>query len=298
LAPVLVAVASWPPVLYQIVVFLNSTEFRLKALMRTSPPPLWDILLSYGLLIPLACWGAWQWRQRRSTLLLVLWAAVPIAMSYLPLSFGRKMMEGVHLPLCILAAAGLVALAAKLKTPALRRFAVAVVLLVGSISSVYFVGWCLKAVEENNWPRVQGYSMAPFYLTQSDVAALEFLRERPQAEKTVTLSLLMLGNYVPRITGGVAFGGHPAETLHYYDIKTGQGKFTDIKRFFGQRSRMSPAEARRWLRDNRISVIIYGEYEQRFGVTLPFALPVIKEFPGTNDLPGTILFDASAVWPQ
>jgi hypothetical protein len=102
-APLAVAIASWPPVLYQIIVFLNSTEFRLKALMKTAPPPLWDILLSYGLLIPLACWGAWRLRRERSTLLLVLWAVVPIAMSYLPLSFGRKMMEGIHLPLCLLA---------------------------------------------------------------------------------------------------------------------------------------------------------------------------------------------------
>lgn len=93
--------------------------------------------------------------------------------------------------------------------------------------------------------------------------------------------------------------GHWDETLHYYDAKTKTGKFVGIRDFFGLGgSQMTSIEARTWLQKNHIGIVIYGEYEQRFGATLPLAMPVIKEFPGTNGLPGTILFDATAVYPK
>jgi hypothetical protein len=131
------------------------------------------------------------------------------------------------------------------------------------------------------------------------VAALEYLNELPRdpiQKQTAVLASPMLSNYVPRYAGRIVFAGHWGETLYYYDIKTGKGKWADVKRFFGQRGHMSEKEALWWLQKNRIGIIIFGEYEQRLGASLPFALPVIKEFPGVNGLPATVLFDATAAY--
>jgi hypothetical protein len=301
LAPLIVIASMALPVMYQIFVFLNSSEFRLKAITRTPPPALWDILLSYGLPVPLAIWGAWVLRDEHKSRLTMLWLLVSLSMIYLPLSFGRKMIEGAHLPLCFLAAAGLATLTSPIPNRVVRRTVIVTVLALCCYSSVYFVRWCLLNAQENNYSRVAKYSMIPLYLTRSDIAALNYLGMQPKESsknRFVVLASPMLSNYVPRYTGNVVFGGHPAETLHYFDIKTNTGKFVEVKRFFGQRGQMTASEARMWLQKNRIGIVIMGKYESHFGASLPVPMKVIKEFPGVEGLPGTIIFDATSAYPK
>ena len=105
LAPLLIACGALPPLLYQFFVFKNSTEFQLKAITVTAPPPLPDVLLSYAPLLLLALYGAWTLRKNQTARLLMLWSLVTLVSIYAPVSFGRKMIEGFHLPLCFFAAA-------------------------------------------------------------------------------------------------------------------------------------------------------------------------------------------------
>ena len=53
-----------------------------------------------------ACVGAWHLRHRphRCGDFLITWFIITLAMAYLPVSFQRKMIEGAHIPLALLAA--------------------------------------------------------------------------------------------------------------------------------------------------------------------------------------------------
>lgn len=78
-----------------------------------SPPPL-DYLLGFGIIVPLAIAGAYGWlrdeQRAPERLLMIVWAVLgSLALYSAPLyPFERRCVEGLHLPLAVLAAAGTV----------------------------------------------------------------------------------------------------------------------------------------------------------------------------------------------
>jgi len=74
-----------------------------------SPPPT-AYVLGYGLLAPLAAWGAVKALRRRAgeaSRLAATWLLAAFALAYLPWNLQRRFTEGVMAPLAILAALGL-----------------------------------------------------------------------------------------------------------------------------------------------------------------------------------------------
>ena len=264
-APLIVIAGTLPPLLYQWIVFQKSEEFRLKAVTPTPAPPLLDVLLSYGPLILLAAAGAvLAWREPRSRLM-VIWALVTLCFIYAPVSFARKMIEGLHLPLCFLAATGLLRLAARAPSALSQRAIIASVAGVLCISSLQFVNWCLANAGDNNSQR-GGIFMPPLYLTRGDASALRFLATSPDvAHNRAVLSWPKVGNYGPRETGRHFYIGHWAETLH-----PGR-KLEATQRFYS--GAMSQNEALAWLRENHIGYVIEGFYERAFAQANAWLLP-------------------------
>ena len=74
----------------------------------TPSPPLWEWLIGYGLLIPLAAAGLGQALRRRSVAdrLLLIWIGVQVAVMFSPIGLQRRLSTGLHLPVCLLAAMG------------------------------------------------------------------------------------------------------------------------------------------------------------------------------------------------
>jgi hypothetical protein len=218
LAPLLVIAFTLPPLLYQRHVFNNSEEFRVKALTQTAAPPFLDVFLSYGPLMLLAVGGAFLlWRdgrERSAAFVMTAWAVVTLLFIYAPVSFARKMIEGVHLPLCFLAAVALSALLSRLPSASTRKALAAGVVALLSVSSLQFAAWCLANAQDNNRSRAH-VMMPPLYLEAGDAAALRYLNTSPQARDRAVLSLTFLGNHLPRETGRTVYLGHWAETLHY-----------------------------------------------------------------------------------
>jgi hypothetical protein len=274
----LIALGALLPILYQLVVFRTSAEFRVKALTLTHAPPFLDVLISYGLLVPLAIGGGvLGWRcahasQRNAARLLSCWIVVTLICTYAPVSFARKMIEGLHLPLCLLAALGLMAILTKVSRP-LQRLVVAGVLALCCVSSFQFVAWCLNNARDNNVSRA-AVLMPPLYLTAGDAAALRFLRASAEPRQSAVLCLPFLGNYVPRATGRFAYIGHWAETLHF------RGKLGEVGRFYS--GRMEAEAARAWLERNHIRFVVIGAYEKQLNARLPLALPKLFEQNGTT----------------
>lgn len=273
-APLLVVLFTLPPLGYQALVFARSAEFQAKALTETPAPPPLDIFLSYGLLMPLAALGVMAGLRspaRNSMLLMTAWTIVTLLMIYTPVSFARKMIEGVHLPLCFLAACGLAHAVSRVPGAALRRTLAGGAVALMCVSSLQFVAWCLNNAQDNN--RSRPGLMPPLYLTAGDAAALRFLDALPDAQKRgrAVLCLPLLGNYVPRETGMHAYIGHWAETLDF------DRKLDRVLRFYG--GKMSAAEAGAWLRDNRIGYVVSGAYEKQLGAP-PLSLPLAPEAGG------------------
>jgi hypothetical protein len=246
-----------PCLVYQVVVFKLSAEFSTKATTHTPPPPFLDIAFSYGLLLFLAVAGAIAVRRERWLRLAALWALVTLAIIYAPpglLPFGRKMIEGVHLPLCLLAAVGLVWLLRTVcKAPSLtfvRRGLAAAVVVVLSLSTLNLLSYGVTSPGTNEELIGKGVQIPPLRLSRGDAAALKFLAGPDVSRDRAVLCLGLLGNYVPPATGHYVYIGHWAETLDY------NRKLAETGAFFT--GRMPESFAREWLRKNRIGYVIGG----------------------------------------
>ncbi|MEA3401304.1 MAG: hypothetical protein U9R79_08715 [Armatimonadota bacterium] len=212
-----------------------------------SPPPL-DFAAAYGLILLLALVGGWWAVRRREDnqrlLLPAAWAVVNAVLLYAPVSFQRKLAEGLHIPLCILAGMALVFVIGPRLTPtpegdaepepgaapvgARRRAAAGaapssshLTLLVGLTvvltlpSNALFVSGCLDNVATNNMELLH-VLQPPIYLTFDEVRGIEFLA-REAAPEEIVLSSSLTGSHIPARACCLVFAGHWAETLHFSD---------------------------------------------------------------------------------
>ena len=186
-------------------------------------------------------------------LLVVVWAVLGFALLYLPVPFQRKLIEGLHLPLCVLAALGL----NEVLAPVVRRWlsrptVIAVAVLVTIPSNVLFVADCLQHVEQNNRDLL-GYLVPPVYLTDDEVAALRWLADNTSEADTV-LSSSLIGNHIPAHAPCTVVAGHWAETLQY-----GRA-LGHVKDFYS--SGHIPSRQRQILGLTGSTVVFYGPQER------------------------------------
>ena len=269
------------PVLYQIVVFRRSEEFRVKALTPTLPPAIWHIAASFFPLLLLSAWGWNRWaggsgassptltgeRGQKNQWTsgtrkwLVIYGLSVLALVYGPpqiLNFSRKMIEGFQIPLLVFAGAGLAALPH-------RKFTAPLVIAICAVSPLVFYKWTLDNAAENNITRMRAFWMPRYYLSDGEAGALMALQKASDisGKKAAVLCSPMFGSYVPRATGLTTFTGHWAETLHP------RQKNGEMIRFFS--GQMAPADARAWLRANKIKYVVEGPLERFLTGPIPSA---------------------------
>ena len=165
-----------------------------------SPHPL-HYLAAYGVLLVLAAFAARDaWREEGRGWFPLAWVGVAPVLVYLPFNLQRRLVEGVQLPLSLLAALGV----SSFRLQGSRLRVVVTVLLVGlSLTNVLLVaGNCL----------VLRGQPAPIYRDAGEVAALDWLSERVESDDVV-LAAYETGNYLPVRVGARTFVGHGPESI-------------------------------------------------------------------------------------
>lgn len=148
------------------------------------------------------------WADRASLLLVWCWAIAGLSVIYLPFQFQRKMLMGVHIPLCLLAGWGAAVLMRRLSKSA--RIATLALLVAATFPSNAFlirrdmVHMTHNRSETQEWP----------VLSPDFSAALDYLRDDTPANATI-VSLPFYATYVPALTGRVVWAGHWSETPDY-----------------------------------------------------------------------------------
>jgi len=261
MAAVVVAVSVWP-VIYQVAFFQADPVFQAKALTKALTPPGRYVALGLGLPLLLAIPGA-AVAARRRLVLPVVWVAVNwLLVAYAPFSFQRKMIEGMHLPICVLAAAfvGDCLLARRWRGAGAVALAVVVLSLP---SNAFFVRQAGHNLLTNNREYLH-VLMPPLYLSDDEFAAMRWLRENTRSDEAV-LSTNLTGSYIPGVAGNFVFVGHWAETIHY---KRRLGETLDF---------LSPATSDGFrialARRHSLRYLFYGPRERAVGGFDPEASP-------------------------
>ena len=242
-----------------------------------------NYVVSYGLLAILAAVGAWAaFRRRRQTFdaedlgeyvppdllkFAVFWAIANSVVLALPVSFQRKLVEGLHMPVAILAGVGIVYLARLLTRRAAEEGRLQtvrermVLTIIGAIvlclpSNALFVSQCLGHVKTNN-EQLLHVLAPPIYLSADYAEAVGWLGANARAGEVV-LSSSLIGNHIPAAAPCTVYVGHWAETL-YFSRKLGK-----VAEFFSPGTGVERRLDVLW-GDVRATYVVYGPYERLIG---------------------------------
>lgn len=249
-----VTICSVPILLYQYWVYItNPAMVGWSAQNITTAPRVVDFILGYGVIGLLAIVGITRIiRQNKADStpgewLVVLWVITAVALVYFPFALQRRLIHGLHVPLCLLAAIGLKrSLAHSWFQLSYRRLIPVAVVALGILGTLTVWGLPLLGLMQS--PE-HSYITALLFVRQEERVAFEWLRMHATPENVI-LASPRLSMMLPGQTGARVFYGHPFETL---DAKN---KEAQVRTFYGgELDSVSPQP----------DFIIYGPSEKTLG---------------------------------
>lgn len=244
--------------------------FRAWDVQAATPSAPWPhYLLAYGLMLLLG--GLYGWRRpaaRSATAVLWIWVLAAAMLLYAPLNPQRRFVQGVQVPLAILASAGFVDVLLlrlsrsqpwqkltsnpRYSTEGMYRLLIAGFLLFMSLSNVYVLtSVSVSAVVQQP---------DPLFRPIDELEAVAWLRENV-SETAVVLAAYESGNYIAGQGGPHVVLGHWAETVDY-DTKTAA-----IADFFSGTT--SDTCRQTTLQTYHVDYLWYGPRERALGSFLP-----------------------------
>lgn len=217
----LAAAVAAPSVAYQAYVLIVDPLYRARAGTPAPSPAIWSYFAGYGLVLVGAVAGAAiharTSRSRgdgspppalRAPLILIVWSVVGFVVPYIPVAQQRKLVMGLHIPLCILCAVAVVWLVERV--PRAGRRAVATALLaVMAISNVRFLADDMRLMTQG--ATAPGFS--PF-ISCAELEAMRCLQDSLQASDSV-LAPPGFALFTPAFAGRPVYYGHWSETPDY-----------------------------------------------------------------------------------
>jgi hypothetical protein len=206
-------VLSAPAALLQLYALHKNPILAVWANYQTSVPSPHPILyiLGYGFLSLFALVGSIVIWHRKSVhrIFLTVWLVSTIVLLYFPLfyRFQRKFAEGLHIPLVICAATGLIWLIEYRfsRERVVKTCAYGAVILYCSFTNITVVWRDIKLFQKEQ---------RPFYITKQEKDAIDWLGNHSNSTDII-LSGYGLGNLIPGMTGKIVYLGHGDQTVNF-----------------------------------------------------------------------------------
>ncbi len=270
-----ILLVSLPSIIYWLALELTDMVTQIRTYQNVClTPPLWITLISYGLLMPLAGWAIYKFyradnRADNLKIFFVSWLVVQFALLYAPLAFQRRLMQGLQIPMIILAVWGLKyiyeSLQKKLKP---RQFSFYVLNKPLMIMLFIFI---FTGSNLYNWIRemaVFAKSYRQLYIDNDVVAGYNWLKNNTPPT-TIILSDLYNGNLIPGRIGRFVYVGHGVETLFFESKLARMAWFFSTNRFDNKKIK--------FLKHNRINYVFYSPNEKGIGKFNPDEKPYLKK---------------------
>lgn len=181
----------------------------------------------------------------RAMLPLGIWIAASLLLAYAPVWFQRKLMMGIHLPVCMIAAVGLDDLARRVSTG--RKWAYAGVV----VASLAFTA----VTHVRNFDVLRNdvrQDVGAFYVTPDLRRAFRFLAEHTDPD-SVVLAAYEATRLIPGAAGNTVTYGHWAQSI---DVRA---HVAWLRRVFGPPGAMSAADRQRELRESAIDYVFIDQ---------------------------------------
>lgn len=270
-----------PLYVYYLSVWRSNEMFRLWDAQAGTPAAPWPhYLIAFGMMLLLAALFWWKRpTQRPKFTILWVWILIAALLLYSPLNAQRRFIQGVHVPLAVLATAGFVQMVLprwqngrlwqkliarpRYETAKLRRFVIVLFLLFMSFSNIYL--WLdVTRIAALTQPDL-------FFRPIEEVEAVYWLRENTP-RTAIVLGSYQTGNLVAAQAGQRVLLGHWAETAEFTEKETAVSQFFD--------SRTSDTWRQNLLNQFQVDYVWFGPREQALGdfdpATAVYLIPVYQ----------------------
>lgn len=209
-------------------------------------------VIGLGLFVPLAILGYKRHRGHDKQLWLAVWAAAALIAVYLPVSFQRRLSQGMIIPFALLSA-NIVAdwWRKKRKTPAVYFSSIIVA------SSLFFFSPFLVVISNmNSYIQERTGPVKYLYYLPPEYDQLSAYLKKNTAPNEPILAAVTPGRTLASLTAHQVFLGYSVETVDF------NRKFDQMKAFYGS---MSIDDQRHFLVREHLCYILSGPYEQAYG---------------------------------
>jgi len=215
----------------------------------TPAPPLWDTLLAFAPLWPVALYGLWRLRPARPPLLLTLWGLLAFVLLYLPMPLQRRFLLGWYVPLAALCAWALNGLSVRR-----RRLAWGAIILLALPTNLMLLLVVMGGARQH----------APeLYLRRTETEALAWLETHTPADSLI-LATPQSGLFIS------AWSGRRVVYAHPYESVPAEAQDILMHRLSGQ---ANPSE-QAWLAT--ADYVFLGPRERALGVQPPSVAPIYQ----------------------
>ena len=178
---------------------------------------------------------------------LLVWFLGTWPLLYIPIAFNRRFIEGIFVPMGILAAIGIVWFFKKFKNKSepIRRLVIIIIIVLGAVAIIPTNAY-------NIWSFIEvqkAYKTTPFYLPTVERESLEWLQKNASIDDVI-LSEHISGFVIPAFTGKRVYIGHDLQTANFPAKKQG------LENFFKDNT-----SKHAWLKENNITYLYYGPNE-------------------------------------
>lgn len=239
-----------PIIAYDYYVYTVNPVLRAWSEQNVTPSPSpWAYAIAYGFVLVLAVGGAVLVIRRRSKadLFLLAWVIVNGLLLYAPFSLQRRLVTGLHIPFCILAAMALSRYALLRFSPARGTVIVGALIILTMPSNLFVLVASMTGAAQQD-PRL--------YLYRDEAEAMTWLRENTQPTDIV-LASPATSLFIPAWTGNRVLYGHPFETIKAKEKKA------FVEAFF--REGIGGQVGREIARLYRPAYLFYGPRERELG---------------------------------
>jgi len=178
-----------------------------------SPSPI-NYLIGFGFLVPFMLIGAEKAlsSKNKSFRFVIVWTCTGLILLYAPVTFQRRLSEGIHIPIAILASLGIFSLypLVKKKMKQLTNPILLFLLAILCSSSLHALFVDFVTIDKDT---LGGYY---YYVSKRDYDGLQWIHDNT-SQNDVVLSNWFYGNLIPGIAGKKVFLGHTAQTISFSD---------------------------------------------------------------------------------
>lgn len=217
--------------------------------------PSWLTFFSLGLVLPLASLGIYflikhkKIDEKKS--FLIIWLVVQFILIYLPISYQRRLIEGIQFPLVMLAVICFIYLWQNDKIKRIfSKFSVLIILF----SFLFLAGSNLTIIVLDLYIFQDQRFLS--YLDNQQVKAMEWFKDNTN-KQSVILAQEIVANLIPAYSGRRVYIGHGVETPFYRQKKQ------EVSWFFKDNGQ--DQKKYNWLVKRSIDYIFYSDWEKKLG---------------------------------